>query len=330
MIIKGQKWVITAAVAIFSLASFSAAAVEIDNGFTTNQQGYWRVDVTDGGESRSVWMTGVGTPSGTIYEDEEIVFDYFSYVDTGSGGIRLSSTNILVSTIVTFGNEVSSTGSFTGSGGNTIDWVMLSSIEPGSSVMVNTLSFAAQTGTLGVLDFYQYLDEDVLGSGDDVFFARGTSGTDLELFTIDNTEAMGVSHSGAQSGGQGLIDAVFSGWAACEYNDMKPAISSGTQAVAMGGDICAALASAQINHAIVGSGYGPIDVVSVMAWGIDPDATAASVITTLGGVPDITVVVDPPTTPAEYTPVPTLNHWMLALLTLLLGAVAMRTIQRRN
>ena len=122
----------------------------------------------------------------------------------------------------------------------------------------------------------------------------------------------------------------FSGWAACEYNEMKPAITAGTQTVAMEGHICADLASVPINHAIVGQGFGPIDVVSVMTWGVDPDATSAKIITTLGGVPNITVVVDPPTTPVEYTPVPTLNHWMLALLTLLLGAVALRTIQRRN
>jgi len=331
MIIKDRKWMLTAVAAIFSLVSFNAVAVEIDNGLATNQQGYWRVDVTDGGESRAVWMTGTGTPSGTIFENVEIVYDYFSYVDTGSGGVRLSDTDILVEAILTVPGTVSSTGTFTGSGGNTIDWVMLSSIEPGGVVMVSELSFAARTGTLGTLDFYQYLDEDVLGSGDDVFFTRGTSGTDLELFTIDNEEALGVSHSGAQSASQGLLDADFTGWAACEYNLMKPAITAGTQSVSPGGVMCASLSAVEITHPIVGQSYGPIDVVSVVSWVVDPDATAASIITTLGGVPDITDVIDPPpVVDIDVIPVPGLNNWMLALLALLLGAMALRIIQRRR
>ena len=220
-------------------------------------------------------MTGTGTPSGTVFEDEEIVFDYFSYVDTGSGGVRLSDTNILVSAILTVPGTVSSTGTFTGSGGNTIDWVMNSTIDPGGVVMVSELSFAARTGTLGTLDFYQYLDEDVLGSGDDVFFTRGTSGSDLELFTIDNSEALGVSHSGAQSANQGLIDAGFTGWAACEFDEMRPAITAGTQSVSLGGVMCASLSAVEITHPIVGQSYGPIDVVSVVSWVVDPAATAA-------------------------------------------------------
>ena len=62
------------------------------------------------------------------------------------------------------------------------------------------------------------------------------------------------------------------------------------------------------NHPIVGSGYGPEDIVSVLSWTVDPDATSAAIITTLGGVPDIRVIV---TTAVESVPVPTLNIWTL-------------------
>jgi len=326
MIFKSQKWIIATAAVVFSLVSASALAVDIDNGFTTSQQGYWRVDVTDGGESRDASITGTGTPSGTIHENIEIVYDYFSYIDTGSGGFQLSATTVTSTAAISNPGEVSSAGNFMGAAGNVIDWVMVSSIEPGGLIMENELTLTARTGTLGVLDFYQYLDEDVLSPGDDVFFTLGNSGSDLELFTIDNTEALGVSHTGAQSGAQGLLDATFSGWAACEFDQMRPSISAGTQSVSAGGVMCADLAAVAINHPVVGASFGPIDVVSVVAWGVDPNATSSTIITTLGGVPDITGVIPG----ISSIPVPVLNRWTLALLTLLLGSVAMWVLYRRR
>jgi len=193
-----------AAIAL-SLVSFNVGAVVINNGLATSQQGYWSVDVLDGGETRVANLTGTGTPSGTIFQNEEIIFDYFSYVDAGLGGVSLSATTIVSGAAITNPGEVTSSGNFLGSAGNIIDWVMVSTITAGSSIMTNALTLTARTGTLGTLDFYQYLDEDVLGSSNDFFFTRGNSGSNLELFTIDNAEAIGVSHSGAQSGGQGLV-----------------------------------------------------------------------------------------------------------------------------
>ncbi len=90
--------------------------------------------------------------------------------------------------------------------------------------------------------------------------------------------------------------------------------------------MCATLANAAIVHPVVGASFGPVDVVSVVAWGVDPDATSATIITTLGGVPDITEVV--PET--SSIPVPVLNRWTLALLTLLLGSIAMWVLYRRR
>lgn len=322
MMFESQKWVFFSVAVVLSLLSSSVIAVDIDNGFTTSQQGYWRVTVTDGGESISVHMTGTGTPSNTVHEDIGIVFNYYSYVDTGSGGVRLSDTTVTTPTAISGPGEITSAGTFTGSNGNTIEWTMVSSIEPGSSVMVNELELVSLDADFGTLDFYQYLDEDVLGFSDDVFFTKGTSGTDLELFTVDNAEAIGVSHSGAQFD---LNSATFSGWAACRFDQMKPLITTGTQSVSGGGVICNDLAAAAMSHPVVGPSFGPIDVVSVLAWNINSDDRRAVIITTIGGVPDISAVI-----PLSSVPVPALNRWMLALLTLLLGGVALWTLQRRR
>ncbi|GMR15285.1 MAG: hypothetical protein BMS9Abin30_0910 [Gammaproteobacteria bacterium] len=321
---KYYQFLATAVATIaLSLVSFNAGAVVINNGLATSQQGYWSVDVLDGGETRTANLTGTGTPSGTVFQDEEIIFDYFSYVDAGSGGVRLSATTIVSAASVTNPGEVTSTGNFLGSAGNIIDWVMVSTIIAGSSILTNELTLTARTGTLGALDFYQYLDEDVLGSGDDFFFTRGSTGSNLELFTIDNAEAIGVSHSGAQSGGQGLVNSNFSGWAADVYNNIKPMISAGTQAVSPVGVISASLAAVAANHPVAGAGYGPTDIVSVVAWDMVPAATAATVLTTLGGVPNINVVS------GEPIPVPALDIRMLALLTLLLGVGGVIAIRRQ-
>lgn len=311
---------------VFSLFSSNLLALQIDNGEATTVQGYWAVDITDGGESRTVFLTGTGTPSGTVFENIEIVFDYFSYVDTGSGGVRLSSTTITSPTASSGANETTSAGTFLGSAGNTIEWTMVSSIAAGSSVMVNELSLVARTGSLGLIDFYQYLDEDVLGNGDDFFITRGVSGLDLELFTVDNGETIGVSHSGDQSGAG---DAAFSGWAACIYDNIRPAISSGTQAVSLAGEICGTLDGIAGVHPEVGAGYGPADIVSVLTWNVTSTATSATIVTTLGGVPDAGGIGGAqPTEPA--IPVPTLNAWVLGLLASLFGLIAIVALRRRN
>lgn len=276
----------------------SAHAVTINNDLTTADQGYLSMDVTTGGESRDGRLTGQGTPSGTTYNNTDFVYDYFSYVDTGNGGVRLSNTNVNSPASLT-GGDVSSSGTFQGSGGNTINWSVQSSIPHHGSMMTSIFDFSANEGTLGTIKFFQYLDEDVLGPGNDFFFTRGSSaGGDLQLFTVDSAEALGVSHSGAQNTSQGLINSVFDGWAACNYNNMKGPISDGTQNVSPTGVICPTLAAVSSTHPIVGPGYGPIDVVSSMAWSVSPDAQTARIITSIGGVPSAQDI------PTETTNVP--------------------------
>ena len=43
---------------------------------------------------------------------------------------------------------------------------------------------------------------------------------------------------------------------------------------------------------MVGPVYGPLDMVSVIAWDVNPNASSATIITTLGGVPEATTDTD--------------------------------------
>jgi len=168
-----------------------------------------------------------------------------------------------------------------------VNWSVFSAIADGSKIVVNTFQFNAQPGkTLGKIRFYQYLDEDVLGAGNDVFFTTGSIvNLNLGLFTVDNAEAIGISHSGALSTGQGLVNSQVIGYAACKFDQMRSAIVNGTQAVSSVGNLCSNLSSLAFIHPVVGPVYGPLDIVSVIVWDVNPNANSATIITTLGGVP---------------------------------------------
>ena len=279
--------------AVTLLGGTNAQAVTIDNDEATTTLGYWAVDILAGGESRNGWITAVGTPSTTIFNATEVIYDYFTFVDTGLLGaaFQLSAMTLSGPTLINNGlgtDQVDSSGTFTGAASNLIDWSVSSTIDDGSTTMKNTFVFTAQIGTLGNIRLFQYLDEDVLGSGNDFFLTKGSFATlDLELFTVDNIEAIGVSHSGALAQADDhLVNSNFVGFAGDQYNGMKPQITAGTQALSVTGVISANLNAVASVHPVVGPGYGPIDVVSVLAWDVDPSATTATIITTMGGVPE--------------------------------------------
>jgi hypothetical protein len=256
----------------------------IDNDVAPGVLGHFSVDVLGGGESFEANLTASRLASADIVT-EDVIFDYFSYVDPGidGGGFRLSASS---GPSLSGDDEVTSSGSFIGESGNTIEWTAVSSIPDGGSVMTTVFTFTAATGTLGPLRFLQYLDEDIEGVSDDVLFTRGSAaGGDLELFTVDDVEVYGVSHSGGLSVAGGLLNATFAGWAADQFNDMKPTITGAGQVVSPGGVIDVADLPPFV-HPEVGPAWGPEDIVSVLAWDVDPDATTAVINTTLGGVPE--------------------------------------------
>jgi len=272
----------------------AGTAVEIDNDVPSGTLGHWRVDVTGAGETETGFITAAGLVSGLITTD--ILYQYHGYVDVGAGGQRLSGTTITTGTAPTGDDQVTSAGFFPGSLGNNIRWTAMSSIPDGDQTLINVFSFSAQIGVLGPLRFFQYLDEDVDGFSDDAFFTRGSvAGRDLELFTVDDNQVFGLSHSGALGATQGLENATFAGWAACTFNQMMPALEGGTQNVSPAGDVCAGLAGLAATIPVVGAALGPADIVSVLAWDVEPGATSATIITTLGGVPQaVDIPAGPP------------------------------------
>ncbi len=282
-----RRWLFLVVAAGLVSTARPASAVVIDNDLPSATVGSWAVDVTTGGETRTALLTANRLASADTL-NTDIIFDYFSYVDPGNdgAGFRLAGTAPTVDAADP--DKVTSSGTFTGADGNTIDWTVVSSIADGSPVMRSVFTFSAETGALGTLRFLQYMDEDVQGPGDDVFFTRGSAATnDLQLFTVDNAEVYGVSHSGGLSAATGLVHASFAGWAADQYNNMKPRIESVGQSVSLNGVIANLNA---ITHAQVGDAFGPADIVSVLTWDVDPAATQATIVTTLGGVPDVSQV----------------------------------------
>ncbi len=269
------------------LAATSARGVVIDNDLAPEELGAWSVDVASGGETAVAFLTARPLGSGESVR-EDVVFRYDSWVDPGADGqgFRLSLSGTEPVPDAGDPDRVTSTGSFIGANGNTIRWEVASNIDDGSVVLVNLIRLTAESGVLGPLRFLQYLDEDVAEDpNNDVFFSRGSAmDDDLELFTMDNALVYGVSHSGALSLPFGLVNARFAGWAADIYDRMRPRMAGSGQPVSVTGEVQNLL---PLQHSELGTVLGPADIVSVLAWDVEPEAREAVIITTLGGVPSI-------------------------------------------
>ncbi len=266
-------------------------AVEISNGVPESQVGHLRVDVTTGGEARTAFVTAARFASNDTIIGTNVIFNYFSYVDPGLDGDGFQLVGSDPVPDPTNPNIVTSNGSFAGftqpgaNQPNTILWTAVSSIAPSGQVMNTRFTFTAENGgPLGLLRFLQYLDEDVNSSPrDDVFLPVGSAATgDLELFTFDSPEVYGLSHSGALLPGTDLLTASFAGWAADSFNNMKPLIEGVGQPVSPAGIITNLQG---LQHPQLGPVFGPADIVSVLAWDVDPNAATAVITTSLGGIP---------------------------------------------
>jgi len=290
------------AILVTGLASPAfATEISIDNDIPSGTLGHFEIEMQAAGESRDATITAEGFASGVL-ETEEVIFDYFTYIDTGNGGFRLSDTTTSGPTL-TGDDEVTSSGSFTGSNDNTIQWTATSGVVDGERRLVTGYAFSAEGFELGNIRLYQYLDEDIDGVSDDIFFTRGTvaAGT-FELFTLDDSQAFGVSHSGGFSESQGLVNSVYVGFAADEFDDIRDEIEAGTQDVSISGVIDTSDLPL-FNHPVVGPARGPADIVSVMAWDVVPTAINSGIVTTLGGVATLEDI-DPEPGDPEQIPVP--------------------------
>lgn len=274
-------------------------AVVISNDIPTGEIGHWSVDVESGGESRIALLTAERSASGDVIT-ENILYDYFTFIDVGvdGGGCRISAVGCSVAVSAPVpdpilpSSVVSSSGYFIGANGNIVDWTAVSSIPSDDQVMTTRFSFVTRDGgPIGKLRLLQYLDEDIESPSDDVLLTRGDAASgSLELFTIDNLEIYGVSQAGVLVPGAGLADAVFAGWAADAFDNIRPRITGAGQDVSVDGVINNLPA---LEHPVLGDVLGPRDVVTVLAWDFDETANIVELTTSLGGAPNVDSVFRP-------------------------------------
>lgn len=284
-----------------ALAAFagSAQAIFIDNGVTGD--GFWQVDVQNGGESRNGNLDPTGSPGGTTAATD-VIYDYFHYIDVGAdgGAVQLGSTTVTTAAYASGANQVTSAGSFAGQNG-TIFWTSVSSIAAGSPLYQTTLSFSS-ANPFGVVRISQYLDEDVLGAGDDNLVVIGTPGaSDFQLLTIDGTNSVGVSHSAGYASATG---ASYIGWAADQYSALKTAITGAGAAYSIAGVVNTAALPPIVDSRYPGNpAYGSRDITSAIAFDLNASATSASIVFALGGLPsgEAPPPVDPLPEPASVS-----------------------------
>ncbi len=254
-----------------------AVPIPIDNGVTGD--GAWEVTVESGGDSRS----GILDPAGPIGPNN-VIFELATYVDAGAdgGAVRLSDTNITGEPTLTAPGQVSSGGTFAGPNGP-VNWSAVSRIAPGTLVYQNTVTFTS-SAPFGALRVSCYLDEDVLGAGDDIMVLFGTPGqSDFNVLTVDNTDNFGVSHA---AGYLSAVNATYIGWAADEFSDLRSAITSTGASYSIPGVINTTSLPPITDARYPGRPvFGPNDITNAFAFDLSPTATTATVACSLGGLP---------------------------------------------
>lgn len=134
----------------------------------------------------------------------DVIYEFDTYADTGADGTAINlNANVTTAAFLSGSNELTSEGSFVGPNG-TINWTSVGFILPGSLIYNIAHSFTSSQpfGTVRVIN---YLDEDVLGSGEDVLVVFGTPGADdFQLLTVDDDNDVGVAQAagyGSATGG---------------------------------------------------------------------------------------------------------------------------------
>jgi len=263
----------------------SAQSTVLSNG-TSGNAGYLEVNFGNGGEITSATITAEGLASNSDITDQ-VVIDYKTFITAGGSVFELGNSTITSSINTPSQTNAVSSGFFIGTNGNRINWTADSVLTLGSDVVNTTYKFVAETGLLGDIKLEQYLDEAVVGAGNDVLFTRGTSAAgNLQLYTIDNNEVFGVSHGGALNTSKGLLNATYLGWTADRFNTLLGDINAGTAVNTLAGNINTNTL-VPFNHPVIGASFGPTNITSSLGWEVDPNASAACIITTFGGLPEV-------------------------------------------
>jgi len=322
----------------------------IDNGIAAGTVGHFLVEVRSAGDTRCGIVTAEEDSGDIVTVD--VIFDWFNYVETVDGAFRLGDSALLGPSLA--GGEVTSSGRFLGSNDNMIEWSAVSSIPPGATVMDTVYSFEDATcetfpseegpdctSGVGFARLIQYLDEDVPPFfGNCVLTVRGTAaGGDLELLTIDSVELFGLSQGGAFTPAQGLVNAVFDGWAADDFSDIVDELDSGfVRAVSPTGIVD--LADLPFfEHPVLGDSFGPEDVTTMMVWLMDGN-TLVTIPTGLGVIPSSSAI--PSSTPigGEIIPIDnvalilvgmqSMTMWMAPVLAGIVGVMTLYLKSRKN
>lgn len=298
-----------------------ATSVTIDNGVSGD--GAWLVDVEAGGDTSFGELDSVG------FGPENLIFDFFTYVDDNADGSfePLSVTTIASPPTLTGTGEVTSSGSFTGPNG-TINWTAVATIPQGETTyeVVITFDSASAFGDVRVIN---YFDQDIFGVSDDVLILLGTPGqADFQMLTLDNTDDVGIGHFADYFPGP---DATYVGFAADEFSDLRSAIAAGSAGFSTNGVIDTTslppMTDARFPDA---DAFGPEDITGAYAFDLNPASSQATVAFALGG----SISGDPvgpgpvPGPDAGSTPIPTLSNIGILVLGVMLLAVGAFGIRR--
>jgi len=282
----------------------SVGQTPINNGLQINVPGYQNSFINNAGTVEDAFITVQRLSDGLILNTQELVSRYVALLDTGIQFRELDDTTVTSPITRTSSNTVTSTGFFVGSNGNQINWTTESYYPPGETALHTRYNFSVQDGTLGRIRIIQYFNNqglDALGFPffDDFLISRGTAATEnLTLYLFENTDVYGIGQSGEFSASMGLVNSEFEGWAAGDNSNFPlliasnavPFLSTGfvsTASGVFGGGLEPAV------HPLVGEGFGPTDpdffgietdIATAMSWIADPDATQATIITSLGGL----------------------------------------------
>lgn len=264
--------------------------VTIDNDIPQGTFGHWSVEVSTGGaieqESQAL-ITTRGRATGELITDE-VLMVYFLFVDVGplgGGGFVLLGSPPIVD--ASDPDEASSSGSFIGANGNTINWSVRSNIPDEGQTMTNTYTFSTpDESELGELRLLQYM----IGLPGILRIKGVPAGGNLELFAKAG-DAYGASQSGAFSefSDFNLQNAVFAGWAAGDFLMWIRSAHTG-QAIAPEGII--ENLSTYVDP-YLGRVLGPDAFTSVLAWDVIDDESEAVIETTLEGTPDQESILKP-------------------------------------
>jgi len=251
--------------------SVSGQTLTLSNGIPSSQPGHMSVEIDENALSSTGYFfrSGTGTGTGQI----EFIYDYYPVFQIGGAVYDTYTMSGTWTDANPADNDITSEGSFGG-----VNWSVTHRLPPSSSIMTSEWTLTAtQQGGLPAIRAFIYLDEDVLGFGDDILKVSGSIATgDLELLTVDQTSHAGVALA---------ADNIATGWAADQYSDLQTDLGSAGFNAAASGSIDTQDLQPHIDP-VYGQVYGPEDITVAIEWEFEAGADMVTFRVALGGVPE--------------------------------------------